>query len=190
MKASATAYPIQGLIKYHGLRDEELRLPYHDSISVCTAPIRTLTTIEFGRRDDFAEFDGRKANGRELERIKAVVDPLRMKAKKKSGFRMVSENDFPSNIGLGASASAFAALAVATASALGLEMMGVEELSRYARRGAGSASRAVTGGFSRWYAGTSDEDSFSRLLASPDELDMGIVCALVPAKKFTETAHR
>jgi mevalonate pyrophosphate decarboxylase len=68
--------------------------------------------------------------------------------------------------------------------------MGVEELSRYARRGAGSASRAVTGGFSRWYAGTSDEDSFSRLLASPDELDMGIVCALVPAKKFTETAHR
>jgi phosphomevalonate decarboxylase len=189
MKASATAYPIQGLIKYHGLRDEELRLPYHDSISVCTAPIRTLTTIEFGRRQDTAEFDGKKASGREFERIRAVVDPLRKKAKKKSGFRMVSENDFPSNIGLGASASAFAALAVASASALGLEM-GLEELSRYARRGAGSASRAVTGGYSRWYAGTSDEDSFSRLLASPEELDMGIVCALVPAKKFTETAHR
>lgn len=189
MKASATAYPIQGLIKYHGLRDEELRLPFHDSISVCTAPIRTLTTIEFGRRLDTAEFDGKKASGRELERIRAVVDPLRKKAKKKSGFRMVSENDFPSNIGLGASASAFAALAVASASALGLEM-GLEELSRYARRGAGSASRAVTGGYSRWYAGTSDEDSFSRLLASPEELDMGIICALVPAKKFTETAHR
>ncbi|MDD1769519.1 MAG: diphosphomevalonate decarboxylase [Methanomassiliicoccales archaeon] len=189
MKASATAYPIQGLIKYHGLRDEELRLPYHDSISVCTAPIRTLTTIEFGRRLDSAEFDGKKATGRELERIRAVVDPLRKKAKKKNGFRMVSENNFPSNIGLGASASAFAALAVATAAALDLEMS-LEELSRYARRGAGSASRAVTGGFSRWYAGTSDEDSFSRLLASPEELDMGIVCALIPAKKFTETAHR
>jgi phosphomevalonate decarboxylase len=189
MKASAIAYPIQGLIKYHGLRDEELRIPYHDSISVCTAPIRTLTTIEFGRREDSAEFDGKKANGRELERIKAVVDPLRKRAKKKVGFRMVSENDFPSNIGLGASASAFAALAVASASALGLDMS-LEELSRYARRGAGSASRAVTGGFSRWYAGTSDEDSYSRMLASPEELDMGIVCALVPAKKFTETAHR
>src|SRR5690606_27672074 len=40
-KASAIAHPIQGLVKYHGLRDESLRLPFHDSISVCTAPLRT-----------------------------------------------------------------------------------------------------------------------------------------------------
>lgn len=189
MKASAMAYPIQGLIKYHGLKDEALRLPYHDSISVCTAPIRTLTTIEFGHQEDRAEFDGKAAKGRELERIKAVVDPLRTMAKEKSGFRMVSENSFPSNIGLGASASGFAALAVATVAALDLEM-GLEEISRFARRGAGSASRAVTGGFSRWSAGTGDKDSHSRQLASPEQLDMGIVCALVPAKKFTDVAHR
>jgi phosphomevalonate decarboxylase len=189
MKASAIAYPIQGLIKYHGLKDEKLRIPFHDSISVCTAPIQTLTTIEFGHRSDSAEFDGKKATGHELDRIKSVVDPLRKRAKTKNSFRMVSENNFPSNIGLGASASAFAALAVASASALGLDLT-LEELSRYARRGAGSASRAVTGGFSRWYAGTSDKDSYSRMLASPDELDMGIVCALVPAKKFTEAAHK
>lgn len=189
MKASAMAYPIQGLIKYHGLKDEALRLPYHDSISVCTAPIRTLTTIEFGHQEDRAEFDGKAAKGRELERIKVVVDPLRTMAKEKSGFRMVSENSFPSNIGLGASASGFAALAVATVAALDLEM-GLEEISRFARRGAGSASRAVTGGFSRWFAGTGDEDSRSRQLASPEQLDMGIVCALIPAKKFTDVAHR
>jgi phosphomevalonate decarboxylase len=188
MKASATAYPIQGLIKYHGLKDEQLRLPYHDSISVCTAPIRTLTTIEFGHREDGAEFDGNKAVGRELERMQAVVDPLRALANERSGFRMVSENSFPSNIGLGASASGFAALAVAAASALGLDMS-LEDISRYARRGAGSASRAVTGGFSRWFAG-SDPESYSRQLAGPDQLDMGIVCALVPAKKFTDTAHQ
>ena len=47
MKATAKAHPIQGLIKYHGMRDEELRLPYHDSISVCTAPSHTKTTAEF-----------------------------------------------------------------------------------------------------------------------------------------------
>ena len=189
MKASAMAYPIQGLIKYHGLKDETLRLPYHDSISVCTAPIRTLTTIEFGHKGDRAEFDGKAAKGRELERIKAVVDPLRTMAKEKSGFRMVSENSFPSNIGLGASASGFAALAVATVAALDLEM-DLEEISRFARRGAGSASRAVTGGFSRWSAGTGDEDSRSRQLASPEQLDMGIICALIPAKKFTDNAHK
>jgi phosphomevalonate decarboxylase len=189
MKASAIAYPIQGLIKYHGLRDEALRLPYHDSISVCTAPIRTLTTIEFGHREDEARFDGKAAETREMERILAVVEPLRRLAREKSGFRMVSENSFPSNIGLGASASGFAALAVAASEALGLEL-GLEEISRFARRGAGSASRAVTGGFSRWFAGTGDEDSYSRNLASPEELDMGIVCALVPAHKSTDSAHR
>ena len=47
MKATAKAHPIQGLVKYHGMRNEELRLPYHDSISVCTAPSHTTTTVEF-----------------------------------------------------------------------------------------------------------------------------------------------
>ncbi len=189
MKASAIAYPIQGLIKYHGLRDEELRLPYHDSISVCTAPIRTLTTIEFGHKEDTASFDGKVARNREMERILKVVDPLRSMAGESSGFRMVSENSFPSNIGRGASASGFAALAVAASAALGLDI-GLEEISRFARRGAGSASRAVTGGFSRWYAGKGDEDSHSHMLAGPTDLDMGIVCALVPAHKYTDTAHK
>ena len=60
MKASATAYPIQGLIKYHGLKDELLRLPYHDSISVCTAPLMTHTTIEFGHDEDTAPSTARR----------------------------------------------------------------------------------------------------------------------------------
>lgn len=189
MKASATAYPIQGLVKYHGLKDERLRIPFHDSISVCTAPLQTHTTVEFGRWDDSARIDGRTADRREMERILDVVDPLRTRAGVRSGMRMVSMNNFPSNIGLGASASGFAALALAASRALGLDLS-LEEVSRFARRGAGSASRSVTGGFSRWYAGTGDEDSYSKQLASSKELDMGILCALVPATKFTETAHR
>ena len=47
MKATAKAHPIQGLVKYHGMHDEELRFPYHDSISVCTAPSHSKTTVEF-----------------------------------------------------------------------------------------------------------------------------------------------
>jgi phosphomevalonate decarboxylase len=65
-KATAVAHPIQGLLKYHGLRDKELRLPMHDSISVCTAPYETRTTIEL--RDDLSadvyEIDGEEATGR------------------------------------------------------------------------------------------------------------------------------
>ncbi len=189
MKASATAHPIQGLIKYHGLRDEGLRLPYHDSISVCTAPLLTRTTVEFGRWEDQAEIDGRQADPREMERMLSVVNPLRKMAGIEMGIKMSSVNDFRSNIGLGASSSGFAALALAAASALDLDLT-MEEVSRFARRGAGSASRAVTGGFSRWYAGTDDGTSFSRRLRSKLDDRIGMLIAVVPAMKHTDTAHR
>ena len=189
MKASAIAYPIQGLIKYHGLRDEKLRLPFHDSISVCTSPIHSHTTVEFGQKKDMAVIDGKPVSERDMQRIRMVIDPLRKISGKSSQMRMVSENDFPSNIGLGASASGFAALSVAASSALGLNLS-LEDLSRFARRGAGSASRAVTGGFSRWYAGSSDIDSISRRINAPQNIDLAILCALVPAHKYTDSAHR
>jgi len=77
MKASALAHPIQGLIKYHGMRDEILRLPFHDSISVCTAPLYTLTTVEFSRsfsRDNFLVNGTQVVQPRELARIQAIID--------------------------------------------------------------------------------------------------------------------
>ncbi|MCI4371745.1 MAG: diphosphomevalonate decarboxylase, partial [Thermoplasmata archaeon] len=161
MKASAVAHPIQGLIKYHGLADPVLRLPFHDSISVCTAPLTSRTTVEFGGFPrDSAEIDGRTVTAHDMERIRAVVDPIRARASLDKRFRMASANDFPSNIGLGASASGFAALAMAASHAAGLRLT-PEEVSRYARRGAGSATRSVTGAFSKWKMGLTDEDSYA-----------------------------
>jgi phosphomevalonate decarboxylase len=189
MKASAVAHPIQGLIKYHGLADERLRLPFHDSISVCTAPLVTHTTVEFGPFDrDGAVVDGEPVRGRELERIVAVVDAVRARARLDARVRVLSSNSFPSNIGLGASASGFAALAVAAAKAADLDLA-PRDLSRLARLGAGSAARAVTGAFSRWRTGVGDADSFAEPIRG-DDLQMGIVVALVPAFKRTEAAHR
>src|SRR5438445_2869048 len=189
MKATAVAHPIQGLIKYHGLADPILRLPFHDSISVCTAPLTTRTTIEFDESPrDHATIDGRDVTARDMERIRSVVDPIRAKASLRAPFRMASVNDFPSNIGLGASASGFAALAMAAANAAGLQLT-LEDLSRFARRGAGSAARSVTGGFSKWKMGLTDEDSFAVQLAGED-LRIGMVVALVPAFKQTDDAHR
>src|SRR6184192_265140 len=97
------------------------------------------------------------------------ADPFRRRSDPGEGLdptaiSMASENDFPSNIGLGASASGFAALAMASAKAAGLDL-GLEEISRFARRGAGSAARAVTGGFSKWKIGLTDEDSYATRLA-------------------------
>ena len=79
MKATASAHPIQGLVKYHGMRDEVLRLPYHDSISVCTAPSHSRTTVAFesDREADRYVVDGEVVGGRAAERLRAVVDHVR-----------------------------------------------------------------------------------------------------------------
>jgi phosphomevalonate decarboxylase len=189
MKSSAKAHPIQGLIKYHGLKDEQLRIPFHDSISVATAPTETHTTIEFGRFEgDSAMIDGKKAGQREMERVLSVVDEVRRRSGVDDTFRMESKNNFPSNVGLGASASGFAALAVAACRAARLDAT-LEEISTIARRGAGSAARSVTGAFSLWKTGHDDEDSYSHQICSED-FQMGIVVALIPAHKFTEDAHK
>ena len=189
MKGSATAHPIQGLIKYHGLKDERLRIPFHDSISVATAPTVSHTTIEFGKfKRSTASVDGRNLVGREMERVLAVVDVVRERSGIDEKFKMVSNNNFPSNVGLGASASGFAALAVASCKAVGLKLS-LEEMSAIARRGAGSASRSVTGAFSRWKAGHEDEESYSYQISSED-FQMGIVVALIPSFKYTESAHK
>ena len=87
MKATAVAHPIQGLIKYHGLADPILRLPFHDSISVCTAPLTTRTTVEFGDfARDQATIDGRDVTVRDMERIHSVVDAIRARASLRAPF--------------------------------------------------------------------------------------------------------
>ncbi|MFQ5919828.1 MAG: diphosphomevalonate decarboxylase [Thermoplasmata archaeon] len=189
MKATATAHPIQGLIKYHGLVDPVLRLPFHDSISVCTAPLLTRTTVEFGDFEaDSLTVDGTSFTARGLERGISVLEAVRDRAHIEDHARVVSTNSFPAGVGLGSSASGFAALAVAAAQATGLDL-NPQQLSVLARRGAGSATRAVTGAFSKWRTGSTDEESYSEQLASED-LQMGILVALVPAYRDTEAAHR
>jgi len=189
MKATATAHPIQGLVKYHGMRDPELRLPYHDSISVCTAPSRTLTTVEFGATDeDVYVVDGDRVEGRGAERIDAVVDHVRHLADLDDPVRLESENSFQSNVGFGSSSSGFAAAAMALSAAAGLDLTR-PEISTIARRGSSSAARAVTGAFSQLYTGLNDDDCRSERIETDLEDDLRIVAGLVPAYKETEQAH-
>jgi phosphomevalonate decarboxylase len=188
-KASAIAYPIQGLVKYHGLKDPVRRIPYHDSISLCTGPIHTHTTVEVlpAGAECHARIDGRHVAGRPLERINVVMDALREKAGDDRPFRMESRNDFPQYVGLGSSSSGFAALAMAAAAAYGVQL-DMAELSEMARLGAGSASRAVTGGISEWVV--EGARSYSRMLLGPDDLqDWRIVVPLVQHEEPTENVH-
>ncbi|MXR51514.1 diphosphomevalonate decarboxylase [Halovenus sp. WSH3] len=192
MKATAKAHPIQGLVKYHGMRDEQLRLPYHDSISVCTAPSHTKTTVEFDPdlEEDRYRVDGEQVEGRGAERIASVVDHVRDLADLDHRVRFVSENSFRTNIGFGSSASGFAAAATALVEAAGLDMTR-PEISTVARRGSCSAARAVTGAFSHLYAGMNDEDCRSERISVPEEFseNLRIVAGMVPSYKETEAAH-
>jgi phosphomevalonate decarboxylase len=190
MKATAKAHPIQGLVKYHGMRDGERRLPYHDSISVCTAPSHTVTTAAFepDRGADRYVVDGEALEGRGAERVRAVVDRVRALADVDHRVRLESENSFPTNVGLGSSSSGFAAAAMALVEAAGLELTR-PAISTVARLGSSSAARAVTGGFSDLRAGLNDEDCRSQRLDTDLAEDLKVVVGLVPAYKETEAAH-
>lgn len=191
MQATARAHPIQGIVKYHGMRDPDLRLPYHDSISVCTAPSATTTTAAFvpDQTTDRFVVDGEEVEGRAADRIHAVVDYVRELADVDTRVRIESQNSFPTNVGLGSSSSGFAAAAMALVAAADLELSR-PDISTIARRGSSSAARSVTGAFSHLRAGLNDADCRSERIDTEFEEDLRIVIGLVPAYKETESAHR
>ncbi|MFB6110166.1 MAG: phosphomevalonate decarboxylase MvaD [Halodesulfurarchaeum sp.] len=193
MKATARAHPIQGLVKYHGLRDVELRYPYHDSISVATAPAETVTTVEFDPDLTESEYvvDGERLTGDAETRVDRVLDRVRELAADPAidgPARLESENSMPTNVGLGSSSSGFAAAAMAAVEAAGLELSR-PEISAIARRGSASAARSVTGGFSDLRAGTTDADCRAERIQSPLEESLRVVVGIVPAYKETAWAH-
>ncbi len=187
-KASAIAYPIQGLVKYHGLRDTVRRIPFHGSISLCTGPIHTHTTVEVvDEGESTAIIDGKNVTGRAMDRINTVMYAIQEHAGDDRPFRMESRNDFPQFVGLGSSASGFAALTVAAAAAYRHEAT-PGKLSEYARLGAGSACRSVTGGVSEWV--NEGARSYSRQIHSGEGMDWRVVVPLVQHEEPTEGVHQ
>lgn len=191
MKATAVAHPIQGLIKYHGLKDEAKRIPYHDSISVCAAQLQTVTTVEFDHelKDDSIIINDSTVTGRDKERAKTVLNTLRQLAHTPQLFaRVVSKNSITQGKGIGFSASGFAALGLAASKALSLDLDYIT-LSEAVRLGAGSATRSLAGGFALWYADKNGK-SYAEQIAGPKHLDLRMVIVPVPSELKTEEAHR
>jgi len=189
-KATACAHTIQGLVKYHGLKNRKLRLPYHDSISVCAKELTTTATVDFDRKysEDEIEINGSVAKGNEANRVMAVIDPLRKLAKNKDHFRLASRNNLTKVKGVGYSAAAFASIALAASTALN-QKKDLADLSEIARLGSGSASRSLVGGFAIWYANKNGR-SFARQLddGTRVKLAMGVVPLASDVK--TELAHQ
>ena len=169
MKATARAHPNIALVKYWGKRDEKLILPHQSSLSVTLGPLSVTTSVEFlgEKGPDEIEINGKVAQGGERTRVEEALKLVRAESgnKKLGRARMISRGDFPAAAGLASSAAAFAALAVAARAAAGLKRDTKAE-SILARRGSGSASRSVQGGFVRWNRGrrADGKDSFGEQL--------------------------
>jgi phosphomevalonate decarboxylase len=190
MKATAVAHPIQGLIKYHGLKDATLRIPFHDSISVCLEALRTTTTVEVTEslNEDCITINGRKTVGNDLERVEVVLNKLRSMSAYSGSFKVVSQNNITSGKGLGFSASGFAALGEAASTALRFNVDYIS-LSEIVRLGAGSATRSLAGSFAIWYA-DKDARSYAEAITEPDKVDFGMVVVPVFSSIRTDEAHR
>jgi len=115
-----------------------------------------------------------------LDRVSYILDIIRGMADIHDRVEVVTENNFPSGAGIASSASAFAALALAGSKAAGLDLS-EPELSRLARRGSGSASRSIPGGFVEWQAGTAEEDSYAFSIAEPNHWKLVDCVAIVSA---------
>jgi phosphomevalonate decarboxylase len=184
----AVAYTMQALVKYHGLKDWERRLPYHDSISVNTTSMRTEASITDSRGGGV--FVEGKPNASANERLRPVVARLDPE-KKVSDFRVDSRN-VPSGKakGIGYSSSAGAALTLLCHRLLVGGKPDLPQLSRTARLFAASASRSLVGGFSRLHAGKDDESTFAERFADSRDLDLRMVIVPLPSRVRTEDAHR
>ncbi len=167
MKATAIANSNIALVKYWGKRDSNLILPHNSSISMTLDSLNTKTTVEFDNsfRKNEVIINGKNVKGQEFQRVSDHLNLLKLSSPDKMFAKVVSENNFPKAAGLASSASGFAALTHAGIKALN-QSLSLKELSILARRGSGSASRSIYGGFVEWRKGTRSDglDSHAMLI--------------------------
>lgn len=200
--AAARAYPIQGILKYHGLSDWDWRIAYLPSISLNSDAAQTLTLVSFEPTlaQDRITINGREAVGREQERVVRSLDVVREIAGVYSRARVVSRNIVraaKAGKGLGTSASASAALAMAALAATFGHQVAANSrlLSCVARLLAGSGCRSAVGGVSLWlsYPGISHQESYAVRLDDAAQLaELRLITVPLDSRigLQTEMAHR
>ncbi|MDA4135691.1 MAG: hypothetical protein OK449_01660 [Thaumarchaeota archaeon] len=188
MPFTVVANTMQALVKYHGMKDWKLRIPYHDSISVNTTCLYSEVKVTEGQPARLLVAGEENADA--LRRLQSVSQRLTGKPFEQLGLRIDSKNvPGVDGKGLGFSSSAGAALTFAIDHATNKGNPDLEELSRASRLFAASASRTIVGGFSRLYAGKSDEDTYSEKFADEKDLPLRTVIVPLPSSVKTETAH-
>ncbi|UZE93224.1 MAG: diphosphomevalonate decarboxylase [Candidatus Nealsonbacteria bacterium] len=190
MKVSAIANANIALVKYWGKRNKELILPNNTSISMTTDGLYAHTTVEFDKKykEDIFILNGnkfRKGSKEYDEFIESFLKVVRKMGKTNIKAKIVSNNNFPTAAGLASSAAGFAALATAVNKVLVFDL-DKKGLSMLARRGSGSATRSIFGGFVEWKKGEKEDgsDSYAEQIALPQYwLDFRMIILITSRKE-------
>lgn len=177
---TARAHTNIALIKYWGKTDPKLIIPQNSSLSLTLEPFYTDTTVQFlpTLDQDQISIDGQLLTDAAGLRVREFLDLVRQRAGIQTFARVASTNHVPTAAGLASSASGFAALAAAASKAAGLELS-LPELSRLARRGSGSATRSIYGGFVEWQKGHNDADSLALPFQENIDFDIQMIAILL-----------
>lgn len=192
-KKTAKAPANIAFIKYWGKKEEKLRLPVNNSLSMNLSNVFTITTVEFSSslKEDRIEMEGGKLGEEGKQRIIAHLDRIRARAGIKVSAKVKTKNNFPQGVGVASSASGFAALTLAATAAAGLRLSS-QELSVLARQGSGSACRSIPDGFVEWKAGNSSPSSFAYSLFPPHYWEIRDIIAIIgeaPKKVSSSEGH-
>lgn len=196
MKATVRAGSNIAFIKYWGVDDATINLPQNSSISMTLADAHTTTTVEWLAKSSLGQdeivVDGVRFDERKAARLVRHLDRIRELAAVDLRARVVSRNNFPMASGIASSASGFAALTAAACRALNLPWAATR-LSAIARRGSGSASRSLFGGFVEWTRGDDDATSVAHQLHPAEHWSLYDLVAVVSGAEkavSSEQGHR
>ncbi|ANK62908.1 diphosphomevalonate decarboxylase [Loigolactobacillus backii] len=177
---TARAHTNIALIKYWGKLDQKLIIPQNSSLSLTLDQFYTDTTVQFSPKlqQDQIQLDEQQLTGPAAERISHFLNLIRQQAHCQQFAYVDSTNHVPTAAGLASSASGFAALAAAASRAAGLRLER-PALSRLARRGSGSATRSIYGGFVEWQQGHDDQTSLAIPFSEEVDFDIQMIAIVL-----------
>ena len=184
MLKTALSHPNKALVIYWGNENDMLRTPTRSSLSVTLQGINhpldyivSLRTIGASERDKII-IDGIEDKGEIRSHFVSHLNTMRRYTGFKEKLEVTTRTSFPVGSGLAGSAASASALAEAFAGLIG-KTQDTRLKSIMARRGSGSASRSVFGGFVMWQKGNSDDSSYARQLFNENHWDLRNVIGMV-----------
>lgn len=185
MMKTALSHPNKALVIYWGNENDILRIPTRSSLSVTLQGINhpldyivSIRTIGASERDKII-IDGIEDKGEIRSHFVYHLNAMRRYTGFKEKLEVATKKSFPVGSGLAGSAASASALAEAFAGLIG-KTEDTRLKSIMARRGSGSASRSVFGGFVMWQKGNSDdESSYAKQLFNENHWDLRNVIGMV-----------